>query len=173
MNKLLHSAEMTDDVEIGPQLAQVRRQVGRLPYTAIILAGFVAGTLDIGAASLINHVGPVVILLIIASGILGKAAFHGGVWSAGLGLLLQWAMSMLIAGIFVVLGRRLLQAGRYWIPAGLAYGVVVFLVMNFVVVPLSAVPIHAHFSAEGIAENLLAMLLFGVIIATLTRRSVR
>ena len=72
------------------------------PLTAIILAGLVAGTIDIGAASLINGRDPVFISQIIAGGLLGKAALTGGMQSAVLGVVLQWAMSMIIAAIFVV-----------------------------------------------------------------------
>jgi len=43
---------------------------------AILLGGLIAGTLDIGAAALINDRSPLVILLVIASGLLGKASFQ-------------------------------------------------------------------------------------------------
>ncbi len=51
-----------------------------------VSAGLIAGTVDIAAASLINMVNPLFILLSIASGLLGKAAFHagGGVMLLGL-----------------------------------------------------------------------------------------
>ena len=45
---------------------------------AIVLGGLIAGTLDIGTAALINGRSPLVILLVIASGLLGKASFQGG-----------------------------------------------------------------------------------------------
>jgi len=41
---------------------------------AILWGGFVAGTIDIGAAALINRLSPVIILHAIASGLLGKAS---------------------------------------------------------------------------------------------------
>ena len=56
----------------------------------------------------------------------------------------------------------------------LAYGVVIFFVMNFVVVPLSMAmvkPHLPHFSPAKFGENLLAMLLFGLIVAVFTQRS--
>ncbi|TMH36972.1 MAG: hypothetical protein E6H66_03940 [Betaproteobacteria bacterium] len=64
---------------------------------AILLGGFIAGTIDIGAAALINWVSPILILHFIAGGLLGKAALGGGTPVALLGLLLQWAMSLIIA----------------------------------------------------------------------------
>jgi hypothetical protein len=59
---------------------------------AILLGGFIAGTIDIGAAALINTVSVPVILKAIASGILGKASFERGMEAESLGVLLQWAM---------------------------------------------------------------------------------
>ena len=61
----------------------------RLQLTPILLGGFTAGTIDIGAACAINGVGLIVILQAIASGILGKGSFHDGLWAAALGLVLH------------------------------------------------------------------------------------
>lgn len=141
------------------------------PFTAILLAGFVAGTIDIGSACLINGLSPVVILHAIASGALGKSSYAGGFGTAGLGLLLQWAMSLAIAAIFVLAAQTLPALSRLWLAAGLAYGVGIFVVMSFVVVPLSnAYPKpHGMPPMTNIAENLLAMLLFGTIVAWFAR----
>ena len=136
---------------------------------AILLGGFVAGTIDIGAAALINTASVPVILKAIASGVLGKASFKLGMEAESLGVLLQWAMSILIAAIFVVTASRVTLLKRQWLAAGLAYGVVVFFVMNYVVVPLSAIGRVPHFTAARFMENMLAMLLFGVIIAFFAR----
>ena len=141
------------------------------PIAAILLGGFVAGTIDIGSACLINGLSPVVILHAIASGALGKASYAGGLGTAGLGLLLQWAMSLIIAAIFVFAARLLPFLSRLWLASGLAYGVAIFVVMSFVVVPLSnAYPKpHGMPPPANIVENLLAMLLFGVIVAWFAR----
>lgn len=141
--------------------------------TAILLGGFVAGTIDIGSACVINGLGPVVILHAIASGLLGRASFSGGISSAILGLLLQWAMSVAIAAVYVVAATRLPVLLRRWLACGLAYGVAIFFVMNYVVVPLSAAsPNHnfPKFSAVHFAGNLAAMLLFGLIVAWFAQR---
>jgi uncharacterized membrane protein YagU involved in acid resistance len=133
--------------------------------SAVLYGGFVAGTLDIGAAALINMISPIVILKAIASGVLGKPAFAGGASVAVLGLVLQWAMSLLIAAIFVFAARRLPRLVLHWPTWGVAYGVVVFFVMNYVVRPLSAAWPKTHFTPAGFVENMLAMLLFGLIVA--------
>jgi len=151
---------------------QRRVKVLKTPHSilgAILLGGFVAGTIDIGAAALINNASVPVILKAIASGILGKASFQLGIEAESLGVLLQWAMSILIAAIFVVTASRVTMLKRQWLAGGLAYGVGVFFVMNYVVVPLSAIGRVPHFTAARFIENLLAMLLFGVIIAFFAR----
>lgn len=137
----------------------------------ILNGGLIAGTIDIGAACLINKLNPVVILQAIASGVLGRDSFRMGLLSAVLGLVLQWAMSVLIAAIFVGAGRRLTILKRRWIGAGLVYGVVVFFTMNYVVVPLSAAKFTAPLTVTGFLENMSAMLLFGLIIAFCAREN--
>ncbi|HET6554602.1 MAG TPA: hypothetical protein VFG49_13830 [Dyella sp.] len=136
---------------------------------AILWGGFIAGTLDIGAASLISGYNPIVILKYVAGGLLGRASLAGGPGNAVLGLLLQWGMSILIAAIFVLLMRNRIPGMRRWATWGIAYGVVVFAVMNYVVVPISALHTVPHFSVFSFVANLAAMLLFGWIVAFAAR----
>lgn len=140
----------------------------------ILAGGLVAGTLDIGAAALINGVSPVLIAHYIASGVLGKAALSMGAPAAYLGLILQWAMSIVIAAIywFVTAGMRRLRE-KWWL-GGLLAGVVIFLVMNLIVMPFSAAPVTLHeviarFQMAKAAENLTAMFVFGLIVAYCAR----
>lgn len=139
--------------------------VRRSTAAAIIWGGLIAGTIDIGAASLINWLNPFTILQAVASGLLGRESFQGGAPSAVLGYALQCAMSMLIAACYAFGVHRLPALRSRWLSAGLAFGVVVFVVMEYVVVPLSAVGHVPHFTTLSFFENLAAMLLFGVIVA--------
>jgi hypothetical protein len=146
-----------------------RTRVATYYVVSILLGGIIAGTVDIGFASLINSAKPTRILLAIASGLLGKSAFDGDWATVGLGLALQWAISITIASIFLVAveWRPLLK--RYWVKAGLAYGVIIFLVMNYVVLPLSAIGHPPHYRVVRFIENVVAMLLFGIIVAFFAR----
>jgi uncharacterized membrane protein YagU involved in acid resistance len=138
--------------------------------TAILLGGLIAGTLDIGAATLISGKAPNFICQFIAGGLIGKkAAFAGGAGTAVLGMLLQWIMSLIIAAIFVFAALRLPVLLRLWPAAGLAYGVGIFFVMEWIVVPLSAIGRAPHFTPESFAKNLAAMMAFGLIIAACAR----
>lgn len=139
-------------------------------WRPILAGGLIAGTLDIGAASSINWVSPVLILHYIASGILGARAFTVGVAATYLGLVLQWLMSILIAAIYFFVTSRWRSLRARWRLGGLSAGVVIFLVMNFLVMPLSAAPVTyrdivEHFHPTKAAANLLAMFVFGLIVA--------
>jgi hypothetical protein len=145
---------------------------GVLP--AILWGGLVAGTIDIGAAALITQLSPIFIMKIVAGGLVGRSAFEGGASVAVLGMMLQWAMSVVIAAIFVLAACRMPVLVRRWIASGLAYGVVVYFVMNYVVVPLSALGKGMPpFDAVKFSENMVAMLLFGLIVAFFARRFLR
>jgi uncharacterized membrane protein YagU involved in acid resistance len=135
----------------------------------IVVAGLVAGTLDIFIASAINLISPGVILQAIASGLLGKASYGGGLATMALGLGLQWAMSLVIAAIYLLASARLPMLQRLPARFGALYGVGVFVVMNLVVVPLSAAYPRPHPTASAIVLNLAAMVLFGLIVALTPR----
>jgi hypothetical protein len=76
----------------------------------------------------------------IASGAMGNAAFTGGLATALLGLVLELIMTLIIAGIFIMGADRIPLLRRHVIPGSLLYGFGVFVVMNFIVLPLSAAP---------------------------------
>jgi uncharacterized membrane protein YagU involved in acid resistance len=141
---------------------------------AIVVGGLVAGTLDIGAAALINRVSPVLIAHYIATGVMGPAALSAGAPAACLGVLLQLAMSVVIAAIYWFVTARMPRLRARWWLGGLLAGVVIFLVMNFIVMPFSAAPVTlreviARFRPVKGAENLLAMFVFGLIVAYCAR----
>lgn len=140
--------------------------------SAIFLGGVIAATIDIAAASLISGRSPAFIMQAIAGGLLGKASFGGGIATVILGAVLQEVMGILIATIYVVLSKAVSGLRRRWITRGLAYGVIIFFVMNYVVVPLSAWKAAPHFTSVKFAANMAAMLLFGLIVAFFARRLV-
>ena len=141
---------------------------------AAVVAGLIAGTIDIGAAATINHVGPGLILQGIASGLIGMQSYAGGAGTVALGLALQLGMSIVIAGIYAMVATRLDWLVSRPVLAGLAFGIGVFVVMNMIVVPLSAFgPRPAHVSLVWVVLNVVAMLVFGVLVALIVRRTLR
>ena len=143
----------------------------RADLQAILWGGLVAGTVDIFAASLITLLSPLLIMRFIAAGLLGREVIQGGFDISFIGLLLQWLMGLIIATIYVLAARRLAWMERDWRLTGLAYGVVVYFVMNYVVLPLSALHRVPPFEWKGFILNMMAMLVFGLIIAWFTHRS--
>jgi hypothetical protein len=148
-----------------------RRSRGAL--AAIVPGGMVAATVDIGAACLISGHGVERILQTIAGGLLARHSFSGGLPTALLGLVLQELMGVIIAAVYVTAARVMPVLHRRWIVFGLLYGVVIFFVMNYVVVPLSAWKHWPSFSTSKFLANMAAMLLFGLIVAFFARRSAR
>ena len=112
------------------------------PARAVLLAGAVAGTLDIAAAfalSMSRGGTPGRVLRTIASGVLGPAAAQTGAAGAALGLALHFLIATGAAAVYALAARRLPFLVRHPVPAGLAYGVAVYFFMNLVVLPLSRV----------------------------------
>jgi len=139
---------------------------------AAVYAGLVAGTIDVFAPEIIHFIktqawiSPLAVMRYIAGGVVGlDNARNGGVPMAAFGMLMQWLMSMLIAMIFVVAAVRMRWLARNWIPGGLAYGTIVFFVMNWVVVPLSMIGRSPQMDTYGFVANMVAMWLFGLIVA--------
>ena len=131
---------------------------------AAIIGGAVAGILDIAAAAAINRVDPTRILRVVASGILGHGAMTGAD-APYLGFILQVAMGIIIAAIYAVASLWIPPLASIWVVGGLAYGVAIFFVMTYIVVPLSAAPKRPPASLEKLAKDMLTMLGFGLIVA--------
>ena len=110
---------------------------------AIVWGGAIAGSLDITYAIVSNGlrgIGWVRVLQSVASGLLGREAFAGGMPTAVLGLLLHFVNSLLIASVFYVVSRKLTLLTQRPVLSGLFYGAPVYMLMSRVVVPLSAAP---------------------------------
>ena len=80
------------------------------------------------------------VLQYVASGAMGNAAFAGGPATALLGLVLDFLMTTVMAGVFILSFDRIPLLRNHVIPGSLLYGFGVFIVMNLIVLPLSAAP---------------------------------
>jgi methyltransferase (TIGR00027 family) len=141
---------------------------------AVIAGGLVAGILDIAFAlsmAAYNGMAPVRLLQVVASGAFGKAAFTGGAAMAAGGLALHFALSLVWASVFVALATAwpaLQRKPHVWGPL---FGVLVFLAMRLVVLPLSAFPYPVSFKPlPSILDLLSHMFLFGLPIALAGKR---
>ncbi len=141
----------------------------------VALAGFAGATCDILYAFLYygwRGVPPERILQTVASGLLGKASFEGGWATAALGLALHYAIVIVAAALFHAVARRWAWLRQEPISAGLVYGIAIYAVMNFVVLPLSAYPYPIRFPLLTTATGLLVhMVGVGLSISLITRRA--
>jgi len=110
---------------------------------AILLGGLVAGTLDatdgVIAYFLAFRMNPIQVLQYIASGYFGAASFQGGLLTAGAGMLFHYFISFTVATIFCYAAKFIPWLKQNFVLSGVAYGAAVYFVMNYLVLPLSAV----------------------------------
>jgi len=129
----------------------------------ILFTGIVTGTLDAILALLINFKVPAVIIFkFIASGLFGAAAFNMGTSAVLYGILIHYCIAFFWAIIFFLLYPRLIALMRYRIVLIIATGLVIWLVMNMAVLPLTSV--HSQpFKLTGVLENIAALIIaFGL-----------
>jgi hypothetical protein len=111
---------------------------------AIAVGGLAAAVLDaldaLVAYRLAFGMSPLAIYQFVASGLLGQEAYAGGVPAALLGLLVHFLVAFTAAAVFVLASERLPRIRREAVRWGLGYGVLVFVVMGFGVIPLSRIP---------------------------------
>ena len=143
-------------------------------FQPIFWGGLIAGTLDISAAFLTAWlragVRPVRLLQFVASGLIGAAAFNGGVKTAMLGLALHFLIATVATVVFYLASRKFLFLIEHPINFGLLYGIAVYLFMNFVVVPLSAITPRPMTLSGFIIGILTIMFCIGLPIALIVRR---
>jgi hypothetical protein len=75
----------------------------------------------------------------VASGLLGQAARDGGMEMVLLGMALHWFTCISAACILYLVVGRVRWLPRQWILLAVIHGVAVLLVMNYVILPLSAI----------------------------------
>jgi len=86
-----------------------------------------------------NGLSPIRVLQSVASGLLGRSSYNGGLKTAALGLLIHFLIAFILATVYYVVCSILPLLFRHAVPAGLIYGVAVYFVMSYVVVPHSAI----------------------------------
>ena len=111
----------------------------------ILIGGLIAGALDITYAWVFSYIRsgrkPLFILQSVASGALGRSAFEGGARTAALGLVFHFLIALIAATVYYFASRVLRFMVTHAVICGILYGLCVYLIMNCVVLRLSA--IHA------------------------------
>ncbi len=139
----------------------------------VALGTIIVGFLDIAEVIVFyafRGVKPIRILQSVAAGLTGRdRAFSGGTETAVLGLFFHFFIAFVVVLIYHLAARRIRALSEHPFVMGTLYGLAVYLVMNFVIVPMSAAGqtgrgtwpvmanvIFAHVACVGIPTALLA-----------------
>jgi hypothetical protein len=142
---------------------------------SVVRVGLIAGTLDITeniAFNAFRHITPVMIFQFIASGLTGAWAFHAEIASVALGVAIHYTIALFWTALYYAASRWIVILIRRPVVCGLLYGTVVYLIMNFVVLPMTRVP-HAHAAmtlASRVSGVLALLLCIGLTVGLLTAR---
>ena len=135
--------------------------------------GLLVGTLDIADAIVfygLRGVSAIRILQGIAFGLIGPSAFTRGMGSTALGLLLHFLIATTVAAIYLLASRSLPLSRHPWL-FGTLYGIAVYIVMNYVVLPLSHVGLRPLPPLIPFINGVAALILFvGIPTALIARR---
>ncbi|HET9231251.1 MAG TPA: hypothetical protein VFO00_08175 [Vitreimonas sp.] len=119
---------------------------------AILLGGLAAGVLDILYAFVVYGplsygVTPEQVLQSVAAGWIGRDASRaGGMETALLGLGLHFLIATLMAAAYLLAATRVSVLTGQAVLCGLVYGLLLYVMMNYIVVPLSAAGANGHFA---------------------------
>ena len=110
----------------------------------LVVSALVAGTCDIcyatGFSYLRSGVAPSRVLDFVASGALGADAYTGGTATAAIGLAFHYLIALMFTAFFFAAARVQPALIRHPVISGMVYGLAIYMVMNFVVIPLSRIP---------------------------------
>ena len=139
----------------------------------VIAGGAALATIDLifacGFWGLLRGVSPMRILQSIAAGIQGKAAFEGGTASAVLGLVCHYVIATAMVLAYVAVSAHVRVLLRRPVLNGLLYGLLLYVLMSYVVVPLSNAPQPTNAYPPWVAASIIMHAVFGVICAGAAR----
>jgi hypothetical protein len=121
-------------------------------FRAIAVGGLTAGALDLTQAMILFGWR---VPLLIAGGLLGRQALHGGIGIYALGILLHFFIACSAAATYYASSLRLGFLKDHPLVCGLAFGAAVELVMNLVVLPLSALHAKGPYQLHDLILGLL------------------
>jgi hypothetical protein len=108
----------------------------------IVAAGLICGVLDGISALILSELfggQPIRVFQGIASGILGRNAFNGGLRTVAIGVALHFLIAFGAAIVYYAASLRFQVLIDQAVLSGVLYGIAVHLFMTFIVIPLSAI----------------------------------
>lgn len=124
---------------------------------AILVGGTLAGTFDLAVALLIAGSN---VPRVVAGGLLGKSALQGGLGMWLLGVVFHYVIALCAAAIYCQASRRLAFLNEHWFVSGLFFGIGFYLVMNLIVLPLSALHAMGPYDHRTLVGGILIHMLF-------------
>jgi hypothetical protein len=155
LRNLVHLEHFTNLSRTNPFIgtASVTLSVGSPKALFPILIGaFTAGFLDLTCAFVFYGVG---VPRVIAAGLLGLEALKGGWAIYTLGVALQFSIAVAATATYHAASLKLEFLKDHAFVCGLFYGIAVFLVMNLIVLPLSALHATGPFQLGELIQGLL------------------
>jgi hypothetical protein len=135
---------------------------------AIAVGGLIAGTLDLTQACILFGAK---VPLVIAAGLLGRQALHGGIATYLLGVFLHFFIAFSATATYYAASRRLVFLKEYPLVCGLFYGAAVEVVMSYIVLPLSALHARGPYELHDVLLGLsVHMVVVGLPISFSVRR---
>jgi hypothetical protein len=146
----------------------------RTPFTTILCTGFLVGLLD-GIAAIVNFIisgggNPVRIFYYIASGVFGQTAFVSDSQMLFWGVLFHFLIAYSFTAFYFWLYPKIKFLSTHVILSGISYGILVWLVMNLLVLPLSNTPKLPFNSTGAIIGIVIHIFLVGLPISLLVHR---
>lgn len=148
------------------------------PIKTILLAGLLAAILDgLDAAIFIGMARGVAVSRVfqfIASGLLGPKSFGAGWRTVALGILIHFFIALSAAAAYYAFAQRIPFLVQRPLIAGPLFGIALFALMHYLVVPLSAAPKQPPASWPALLNLTLSHIFFvGLPIALITSRPSR
>ena len=139
----------------------------------IITAWLIVGVLDISSAIVIWLTRGITVtrgLQGIAAGLLGKKSYEGGFATAALGLGIHFFIALAVVSIFYAASRKIFFLTQQAVISGVLYGIGVYLVMYWIVLP-TVFPTFRHRLGNDALAIAIHICLIGLPTALIVRRN--
>lgn len=142
----------------------------------MLLSGLCIGVADGIAAALTNFlmkgVSPDRVFKFVASGVFGMKAFAGNIEVVLAGLLFHFLIAIVFTAFFFIVASSYKSLVNNVLLTGTGYGCGVWLVMNFIVIPLSNTPPISFQTDSVIVGILVHIFIIGIPIAWLAKQHI-
>ncbi|MBV4356460.1 hypothetical protein [Pinibacter aurantiacus] len=145
-----------------------------LPVKTIAWAGLLVGSLDILAAivnfKIATGKDPVLIFQYIASAVFGKEAYSGGSLMPILGLIFHFIIAYIFTIIFFIIYPKMKLYRYNAFLIGIAYGILIWIAMNVIVVPLSKIGKFSFKLSGVLLQASILIVMIGIPLSLICKR---